>query len=58
MGGVAYVLDRTTSLWVVVVVGAIVYFALVAALRAFSTEEIALLKSLLPSNRSLAGGSS
>lgn len=57
MGVVAFVLDRTTSLWLVVFGGAVVYAALVALFRAFSAEELALFKTLLPTRRLLPRGS-
>lgn len=58
MGAVVFVLDRTVHLWVIVPAAAALYAALVIVLRAFSPDEIALFKTLLPSTPMRSGRSS
>jgi O-antigen/teichoic acid export membrane protein len=57
MGGVVFLLGQTMPLWSIVLVGAVVYGALVVVLRAFSRDEVALFRTLLPSTRLRPRGS-
>jgi O-antigen/teichoic acid export membrane protein len=57
MGAAVFVMDRAVPIWFIVPSAAFVYVGFVLLLRALSSDEIALVKTLLPFRQLRAGGS-
>jgi O-antigen/teichoic acid export membrane protein len=57
MGVAVFAMDRAVPIWFIVPSAAVVYAGFVLLLRALSSDEIALMKTLLPFRQLRAGGS-
>lgn len=55
MGGIVLVISRSVELWLLVPIAAVIYVPLVFAFRAFSADELAALKSLVPTRFARVG---